>query len=136
MDRVLAAEAIGRVGEKVTVAGWVHRVRNLGGVSFVVLRDRSGIIQVVSDGAADIAAESVVRVSGTVRANEKAPGGAEIAQDTMEVMAPASADRSLCGGPPGSECLGFRGLPGLAFFELPLLSRPAPVVFAWCGGHW
>lgn len=37
------------VGQRVTVAGWVSTIRDLGGIIFVELRDRSGVIQIVSD---------------------------------------------------------------------------------------
>ena len=49
ISRVLSADAFTKIGENVEIAGWVHRVRNLGGVQFIVLRDRSGQIQLVSE---------------------------------------------------------------------------------------
>jgi len=89
-ERVLAAEIAGH--ETVTVAGWVHRIRELGGVSFVMLRDRSGLVQVVFEGKTDLHVESVVAIRGTVAQNEKAPGGYEVHADGTEVLAAVSTD--------------------------------------------
>ena len=91
-DRILAKEIAAHNGATVTVAGWVHRIRELGGVSFVVLRDRSGLVQIVYDGKTDLHAESVVAVSGTVSENEKAPAGYEIHAQTTEVIAAVTDD--------------------------------------------
>lgn len=82
-------------GEDVRIEGWVHRRRRLSSVTFLVVRDRSGLAQVVVtdpvlrtrvDG---IGEESVVRVTGTVTANERAAGGREITDPAIEVLAPA-----------------------------------------------
>ncbi len=62
-------------GQRVTVAGWVHRRRDHGGVIFVDLRDREGLLQVVFDpdlaqlfGEAErLRSEFVIQVQGTVR---------------------------------------------------------------------
>ena len=65
--------SISNVGENVTINGWVSRVRNLGGLVFIDLRNRSGIIQVVVrpeskyyDLANTLKSEYVIRVSGKI----------------------------------------------------------------------
>ncbi|MEU0571025.1 aspartate--tRNA(Asn) ligase [Nonomuraea sp. NPDC005983] len=86
ISRILSAELAEHAGQRVTIAGWVHRRRLLKSVSFLVVRDRSGLAQVVSHG--DLPAEeSVVRVTGTVTANPQAPGGAELTSPEVEVLA-------------------------------------------------
>ncbi|MDR0785224.1 MAG: aspartate--tRNA(Asn) ligase [Treponema sp.] len=62
----------------VEVFGWVHRIRDMGGVTFVVVRDRSGIVQLVLENKPNITLESVVSAKGKPALNEKAPGRAEL----------------------------------------------------------
>ena len=70
----------------------MHRRRILASVTFVVLRDRSGLAQVVVKNAATIKAvqslpeETVVEVTGTVRANPSAPGGTELVDPTFTAL--------------------------------------------------
>jgi nondiscriminating aspartyl-tRNA synthetase len=90
--RTLVSELSEKVGAEVTLAGWVHRVRDLGGVSFVVLRDRSGSVQLVFDSRPEVTLESVIRVQGTVSANEKAPGGLEVRVVSLEILSKAAVD--------------------------------------------
>lgn len=85
--RVLARDlASVEPGERVTLAGWIHRRRVLASVTFLVLRDRSGLAQVVVkdretvDQLSGLPEETVVEVTGTVSANESAPGGAELVE--------------------------------------------------------
>ena len=47
ISRVLAADLPPHVGEHVTIAGWLHRRRELKSVTFLIVRDRSGLAQVV-----------------------------------------------------------------------------------------
>ena len=83
------------LGQQVTVAGWVHRRRDHGGVIFVDLRDREGLLQIVFDpGAAAVFTEAerlrnefVVRVTGRVR--ERPPGtvNPNLASGRVELVA-------------------------------------------------
>ena len=90
--RVLAQEVMSHEGSAVEVAGWAHRIRKLGGITFVLLRDRSGLVQLVYDQEPDFTQESVLRVTGTVAANEKAPGGFEVQVQKTEVLGPAAGE--------------------------------------------
>ena len=81
------------------VFGWVHEVRDLGGLIFLLIRDRTGIIQAtivkkkapaaVVAAATKVSRESVVQVSGPVKAIDKAPGGREILPETFAIISPA-----------------------------------------------
>jgi len=82
-------------GKPVTVAGWVHRRRDHGGVIFVDLRDRSGLVQVVFDpDAKDVFAtaeklrnEFVVRVTGLVRERPPGTANANLDSGSIEILA-------------------------------------------------
>ncbi|MFP3958744.1 MAG: aspartate--tRNA(Asn) ligase [Spirochaetaceae bacterium] len=93
--RVLAREVAWHEGATITVAGWVHRIRELGSVSFVLLRDRSGIVQLVYEGKVEQTLESVIRVTGTCAANEKAPGGFEVRAERTQLLAAAQPELPL-----------------------------------------
>lgn len=74
-------------GASVTLEGWVHRRRELSRVTFLVLRDRSGLAQVVLPaGAAVPPEETTVRVTGTATANAQAPGGVELTEAVVELL--------------------------------------------------
>ena len=66
--------------EKVLLRGWVHKIRDLASVTFVMLRDKSGIIQLVctKEQIKGLRLENSIEVTGMVRENEKALGGIEI----------------------------------------------------------
>ncbi|GLY65834.1 aspartate--tRNA(Asn) ligase [Amycolatopsis taiwanensis] len=89
ISRVLAADLPKHVGSQVRIAGWVHRRRQLKSIGFVVIRDRSGLAQVVVTGPAsgttteNMSEETVVEVHGLVTANAQAPGGVEITGPTF-----------------------------------------------------
>jgi hypothetical protein len=84
MERTLASELERHVGATVRLAGWLHHTRTLSKVSFVLLRDRGGISQVVveddalRDAVNAMLHETVIEVTGMVVANAQAPGGYEV----------------------------------------------------------
>jgi len=91
--RILAAELPAHVGEHVRIAGWIHRSRELKSVTFLVVRDRSGLAQVVA--TQGVAEETVVDIHGRVTANPQAPAGAEITQPVITVLAAPTAPPPL-----------------------------------------
>ncbi|MEI2686007.1 MAG: aspartate--tRNA ligase [Cypionkella sp.] len=82
------------VGETVRLAGWVHRVRDHGGVLFLDLRDHYGITQVLADsdsaafaGIERLRAEWVVSIEGRVKAREASLVNAKLSTGEIEVYA-------------------------------------------------
>ena len=92
VQRTLNDALAGHKDERVVLRGWVHRRRRLSAVSFLILRDRSGLAQVVvSDEATKalldaLPEETVVEVEGTVTANDKAPGGFEVTAPSITAL--------------------------------------------------
>jgi nondiscriminating aspartyl-tRNA synthetase len=74
-------------GSPVTLEGWVHRRRELARVTFLVVRDRSGLAQVVLPAATVVPPEeTTVRVTGTATASAQAPGGVEVTEAVVEAL--------------------------------------------------
>ncbi len=88
-----------KAGDVVEIAGWVHLVRDLSKVKFILLRDVSGIIQVtgvqsktpkeIFDDMEKISRESVLHVKGKVVDSKQAPGGKEINPEEIAVLSRA-----------------------------------------------
>lgn len=87
-------------GQEVTLAGWVHEVRETSKITFLILRDSTGIVQVTGkEGDVDSAVikcmslpkESVIMVKGTVRKNKEARKGFEIIPKSVTDLNPLSA---------------------------------------------
>ncbi len=85
--RVLSSELSAHVGKRVMLKGWVHAVRELGAVSFVIVRDRCGLAQVVLSEWLLLAPETVVEVEGDAVAAAQAPGGVELHDPRFHVLA-------------------------------------------------
>lgn len=94
MERTLIVNAVKKIGERVTVFGWVHNIRDHGNIAFLFIRDRSGIVQVVVQGK-DIALprlECVVSVTGTMAENSKAPNNVEIVCEELVTISDVEYD--------------------------------------------
>ncbi|MBP7402330.1 MAG: aspartate--tRNA(Asn) ligase [Clostridia bacterium] len=88
----LRAAAAG--GERVEFHGAVHAVRDMGGFSFLLVRIPDGVVQCTMDAAGlpdGLAEECCVAVGGTARAEDRAPGGVEIAVDELRILSRPSA---------------------------------------------
>ncbi|MHB0878451.1 MAG: aspartate--tRNA(Asn) ligase [Anaerolineae bacterium] len=94
MERIWTTALTEHVGETICLAGWLLRLRRVGGIAFLVLRDGKGTAQVVVEDAALLAGvsamrpESVLRIEGTVVAEPQAPGGVEVRRPSVTVISP------------------------------------------------
>jgi asparaginyl-tRNA synthetase len=80
-------------GETVALRGWVHRKRSSGKVIFMVLRDPTGLVQIVGRATDSfwsevekVTRESSVEIAGTVKKDERAPGGYELALTSFRII--------------------------------------------------
>lgn len=97
MSRYLALEVVGRVGEVVTIKGWVNARRDMGKIAFFDVRDRSGIVQVVGvpsqlDDASKermkgIRLEYCVAITGTVQPRQPGQENLEMPTGAIELLA-------------------------------------------------
>ncbi len=100
-----AAVTAAAIGSELEVVGWVRRRRNLGGLVFVDLRDRSGLLQLVFEddlvaAGEDLSSEDVIRVRGTVRARAAGQAKRELASGEVELAVAEVAVLSRSETPP------------------------------------
>lgn len=91
VERALTQELPLRVGERVCLQGWMHALRRMGGVSFLLLRDRTGTAQAVMDHPEvldGLLPETVLTLHGTVVTEPRARAGVELREVEVEVLAP------------------------------------------------
>jgi nondiscriminating aspartyl-tRNA synthetase len=95
MDRIYIKDLAVNGEETVLLKGWVHKIRDLSHVSFIMLRDKSGIIQIVctKEQIKGLRLENAIEVKGVVRANEKAPMGIEVEVTNIEVAGKVFYDK-------------------------------------------
>ena len=89
-------------GKAVVVAGWIQKLRDLGKVKFIILRDRDGELQITIKDSPDmektyskLVRESVLSVTGAVKKNAAAPGGREIVPEKIIVLSQAESPLPL-----------------------------------------
>lgn len=89
---ILADKLLNHLNQEVRVRGWVHKIRKLGGMNFIMLRDRTGLVQVavegekISEQIKSVGVESVISVKGTAVKEERAPGSVEIKASEIEIV--------------------------------------------------
>ncbi len=94
--RTLVRELKDHIDSQVTIHGWLHKKRLLGGLNFLTVRDRSGLAQSLVDNKDELEKlrglqiGTVVKFTGTVVADERAPGGVELHDVTIEVDVPVT----------------------------------------------
>jgi nondiscriminating aspartyl-tRNA synthetase len=136
MSRILNRDVVKNVGKEVQVQGWLHKKRLLGGLNFIVLRDRSGILQMVVDKDEEVEKlrgmqlGTILSVTGKAVKEQRAPGGAELheVEITVDVSvtyeSPIEIDKSLSHKPENLDTLfeyrpiGLRNLQEQAIFKV------------------
>jgi aspartyl-tRNA synthetase len=108
MERIYLVDCAEKKGEKVKVSGWIQENRNMGGLRFLELKDRSGKLQItvvrdeapeeVKNAVSGLTRESVVEIEGILKENDKAPNGVELIPEKFVVInksdAPTPIDTS------------------------------------------
>lgn len=98
MDRVLSSDVAKHAGKEIMLRGWLHKKRLIGGINFILLRDRGGVIQIVVKDAKEVVkldgmqTGTVLEIKGQAVKEERASGGAEIHDPKISVMVPVTDD--------------------------------------------
>jgi nondiscriminating aspartyl-tRNA synthetase len=94
--RVLARDLPKNIDKTITLQGWLHKKRLLGGLNFITVRDRSGLAQCLIEDKDEIEklrgmqVGTVVEFTGTAVADERAPGGVELHDVKVTVLSPVT----------------------------------------------
>lgn len=96
MERTLILDSVKKTGEKVKLLGWATTIRDHGKISFVDLRDRSGVIQCVGQNLSKVSPESVVEIIGKVVARPEKlvnpkldTGKVEVQIEKLNIISPS-----------------------------------------------
>lgn len=100
MNRTRVIDTKDKVGQEVTIFGWVQTIRDQGSIKFLMIRDATGLMQAVvtksqkeaTEVAKNLNLESVVKITGLVKQEKQAPGGMEIAVEKIEVLSAAAPE--------------------------------------------
>lgn len=92
--RILSSELKNHAGSTVTIAGWLHKKRLLGGVNFIIVRDRGGLAQVLIKDAKTaellegLQNGSILEITGKIVEDDRSIGGAELHEPKVKVLVP------------------------------------------------
>ncbi len=95
-NRVISRDVSNYVDKQITMQGWLHKKRKLGGLNFINIRDRSGLTQVLIEDKTEVEKlrgmqiGTVLEITGTVIEDDRAPGGVEIHEPKLTVMVPVT----------------------------------------------
>lgn len=101
MERTLSNELAGKSGQQIMVEGWLHKKRDLGGLAFIHVRDRRGLTQITLDNQEQIEklrgmqTGTVLKVTGKVVEEKRAPGGFELREANLEVVVPVKYESPI-----------------------------------------
>ena len=96
--RVLTQDIHQHVDETIRIEGWLHKKRLLGGLNFITIRDRKGLAQSLIENKDELEklrgmqTGTVLALTGKVVEDERAPGGAELHDVTVEVLVPVTTE--------------------------------------------
>ncbi len=96
--RVLASQLGENVGKEISITGWLHKKRLIGGINFIVIRDRSGLSQVVLKAESELEklrglqVGTVLSVKGKVKSEPRAIGGAELHDASVTIKVPVEEE--------------------------------------------
>jgi nondiscriminating aspartyl-tRNA synthetase len=98
MSRVLSRDVNKHIGKKIKVSGWLHKKRRLGGLNFINLRDRGGLVQILIEDQKEMEKlrgmqiGTVLSAEGKVVKDERAPNEAEIHDPLLHVEVPVTEE--------------------------------------------
>ncbi len=96
--RTISKDLKEHIGKKVKVQGWLHKKRMLGGLTFIALRDRGGVVQIVLKDKDEVEKlrglqiGTVLEIEATVKEEPRAPGGVELHDAKLEVSVPVEME--------------------------------------------
>ncbi len=99
--RILSSEIKNHIGKNIFVEGWLHKKRLLGGLTFINLRDRHGLIQVLIQSKDEVEklrglqVGTIMSIEGKVIEDKRAPGGAEIHEPKIEIIVPVTDESPI-----------------------------------------
>lgn len=94
MNRVLTNDLPKHIGKQVMIKGWLHKKRLLGGLTFLIIRDRSGLAQVLIKESAELEKlrglhiGTVLAINGNVSKDDRSLNGVEIHSPKIQIITP------------------------------------------------